>query len=430
MLLVNNTLTHPVLLPLIAALASPGAAQTPEPQAEKYALVDAFPAQKIFDRPIYIDHHAGDPAVYYVVEQYGRIYRIPRDGKDGSRELFLDWRSQTFSPRSGGHNEEGLLGFALDPKFDKNGFVYIYYSRKTGQRTMRRRGREFKVPTRESVVSRLATTMHGKQRIAVVNSELAILRVNQPYGNHNGGTIVFGPDQMLYIVLGDGGLANDPLKAGQDLANILGSILRIDVRGATEAQPYKVPADNPFVKREKARGEIWAFGVRNPWRMSFDRDSGDLWCADVGQDVWEEVDRIVKGGNYGWNKREALHPFPPKKKGFGGSDQTDTVADTSKTAMIDPVAEYHHREGVSVTGGYVYRGSDLPELRGRYVYADYQTGRLWCVAEDRKAGKHQVTKLMRRAGAVASFGETASGEVLILRYDGGKISRLVRAPAK
>jgi len=428
MLLVDNTLTHASLVTI--ALASISLAQTPKTQAERYALADAFPSQAEFDRPIYIDHHKGDPAVYYLVEQYGRIFRIPRDGDKGSRELFLDWRSQTFSPRSGGHNEEGLLGFAFDPEFDENGFVYIYYSIKTGDRTTRRRGKEFKIPTRASVVSRLATAMHGEQRIAVVNSELAILRVNQPFGNHNGGTIVFGPDQMLYVVLGDGGAANDPLKAGQDLSNILGSILRIDVRGASIEQPYKVPSDNPFVGRDKARGEIWAYGVRNPWRMSFDRDTGDLWCADVGQNLWEEVDRVVKGGNYGWNKREGLHSFPPRKPGAAGSDRTSTGGDRSQAGMIDPVAEYHHREGVSVTGGYVYRGSDLPELRGKFVYADYQTGRLWCVAEDRKGGKHQVTQLMRRAGAVASFGETVSGEVLLLRYDGGRISRLVRAPEK
>ena len=201
--------------------------------------------------------------------------------------------------------------------------------------------------------------------------------------------------------------------------------VRDNVAGATQAQLYKIPPDNPFVGRAGARGEIWAYGVRNPWRMSFDRETGDLWCADVGQNLWEEVNRVVKGGNYGWNKREGRHPFPPRAAG-----SVDTDGEARDAGMVEPVAEYHHRDGVSVTGGYVYRGADLPELRGQYLYADYQTGRLWCVAEDREAGNHKVTPLMRRAGAVASFGETVSGEVLILRYDGDKISRLVRAPAK
>ncbi len=428
MFFVSNTLIYQALI--AAAFVSVGFAQATKPEIEKYALIPAFPAQAKFDRPLCIDHHQGDPAVYYVIEQYGRIYRIPRDGEQGGRELFLDWRSQTLSPRSGGHNEEGLLGFAFAPKFDENGFVYLYYSRKTGQKTLRRRGKEFQVPTRESVLSRFATVLHGKQRIAVVDSELPILRVPQPYGNHNGGTIAFGPDQMLYVALGDGGAANDPLKAGQDLSNLLGSILRLDVRNATNSSPYKVPADNPFVGRDQARGEIWAYGVRNPWRISFDRATGELWCADVGQNLWEEVNRVVQGGNYGWNKREALHAFSSKKKPLTDAEKSASRAGADQAGMLDPVAEYHHREGVSVTGGYVYRGTDLPELRGQYLYADYQTGRLWSVAEDRTAGKHRVTALMRRAGAVASFGETDAGEILILRYDGDLISRLVRAPTK
>ena len=323
----------------IGVLTVASLAQDPKAPPERYALVDAFPAQAKFDRPIYIDHHHGDAGVYYVVEQYGRVYRIPRDGDEATREVFLDWRSQTLSPRSGGHNEEGLLGFAFDPLFDQNGFVYIYYSRRTGLKTIRRRGKEFTIPTRESVVSRFATTMHGAERIAVVTSELEVLRVSQPYGNHNGGTIVFGPDLMLYIVLGDGGAANDPLQAGQDLSNLLGSILRVDVRGATSAQPYQVPADNPFVGRGGARGEIWAYGVRNPWRMSFDRETGDLWCADVGQNLWEEVDRVIKGGNYGWNKREGRHPFPPNKAGPGDSTGQGEMVDTTLSPFMPTAAK-------------------------------------------------------------------------------------------
>ena len=379
-----------------------------------YEVVDAFPAQAKFDRPVLFDHDAADPDVYYVGEQCGKVFRIPRDGEKGDRHLFLDWTAKTFSPKSGGHNEEGLLGFAFDPKFAENGRVFIYYSRKTGERTFRRRGKEHTIATRESVISRLSSKKdESGRRVADPDSEHVVMRVPQPWGNHNGGTIVFGPDGMLYIVLGDGGAANDPRGNAQNLGTLLGSVLRIDVRNSRVKKPYAIPADNPFVDKLGARGEIFCYGLRNLWRISFDRENGDLWGADVGQDIWEEVDRLVKGGNYGWNKMEGTHPFPPS-------------AEPVTEGMIAPVAQYHHREGISITGGYVYRGKTMPELRGQYIYADYQTGRLWAVAEDREHGKHKVTQLVRRAGAVASFGEGPDGEIFILRYDGHRISRLTR----
>lgn len=378
-----------------------------------YEVVDAFVGQAPFDRPIHLDHHPADPEVYYVVEQYGRIFRIPRDGAKRDRVLFLDWSKRCLHPKSpvAGNNEEGLLGFAFDPAFAKNGFVYLYYSAKTGEQKSRRSGKMF--PRRASVISRLAT----KDGVADPGSELEILKIPQPYGNHNGGTIVFGPDEMLYVALGDGGLANDPHQHGQNLNTLLGSILRIDVRGAEPGQPYRIPQDNPFAARNRARGEIWAYGLRNPWRINFDRKTGDLWCADVGQNIWEEVDRIVKGGNYGWNKMEGTHPFPPGAKPV-------TVG------VIPPVIEYHHRDGISITGGQVYRGEEMPELVGHYIYADYVSGRLWALKEDRQEGKHHNRLLVRRAGAVASFAEGPSGELFILRYDGNTISRLRRKPTR
>jgi glucose/arabinose dehydrogenase len=380
-----------------------------------YEAVDAFPAQKPFDRPLALVKDPVDSSACYVVQQYGRVLEIPRDGTMGDREVFLDWREKTLSPKSGGHNEEGLLGFAFDPDYARNGFFYIYYSFKTGERESRRRpGRKFAL--RESRVSRLHVdrTPKGDPRGF---RELVLMKIPQPYGNHNGGTILFGADKMLYIALGDGGLANDPKLNGQNLQTLLGAILRVDVRGATKDNPYIIPKDNPFVGRQDARGEIWAYGFRNPWRINFDSASGDLWCADVGQNIWEEVDRVIKGGNYGWNKMEATHPFPPR-----------TRRDASK--YLPPVAEYHHREGISITGGQVYRGEAMPELVGQYLYADYVSGRLWSVKEDRKGGKHEVRLLIRKVGAVASFAEGAAGEVFLLTYEPHRILKLQRRTKK
>ncbi len=406
--------TLSLALALPSLLPAQESAQTPE-QTPDYDLVNAFPSQKSFKRPVYLDHHASDPGQYYVVEQAGMIYRITQSG-GSKRQVFLDWQEKTLSPSSKpqGHNEEGLLGFAFDVDFANNGFVYIYYSQVTGNKMMKRGKREFKVLTRESVISRLGTEKKDGELKALPDSELVLLKVEQPYGNHNGGTILVGADGMLYIALGDGGWANDPHDHGQDLQTLLATILRVDVRGATAEQPYRIPADNPFVDNKDARGEIWAYGLRNVWRFSFDRETQEMWCGDVGQNLWEEVDRIVKGGNYGWNLMEAKHLFGKTKK-----------ADLPKD-LIAPVAEYPRKDGLSVTGGYVYRGTKHPELQGQYVYGDFVSGRVWAVREDRQDGKHAVTQLLHRQGLmIASFAQEPDGELLVLAFD-GKIYRLVK----
>jgi glucose/arabinose dehydrogenase len=223
---------------------------------------------------------------------------------------------------------------------------------------------------------------------------------------------------MMYVALGDGGAAADPHGNGQNLETLLGKILRIDVRGATAARPYRVPADNPFAGRgEGVRGEIWAYGLRNPWRIAFDRENGDLWCGDVGQDRIEEVDRIVRGGNYGWNLMEG-------DEVFGGAELTAE----QRADLVAPIATYPRREGASVTGGHVYRGEALPELRGRYLYADFVSGNVWGVREDRDGGKHDVLKLAAAGPQVqiASFAELPDGEVWLLGFD-GRVHRLARA---
>ena len=408
----------PSLLPtlVLASMASACTQQGQQPGQDvqplpggKVTLADAFPAQPAFDRPLYMDHHASDPGHYWVVEQYGRISRIPADGTSKERDLVLDWNARVLHPKNGGHDEEGLLGFAFDPGYAENRQCWVYWSR--------RKGRD----ARESVISRLRIGEKGGRPQVEESSELEVMTIDQPFSNHNGGTILFGPDGMLYVGLGDGGAANDPHGNGQNLRTLLGSILRIDVRDASEAKPYAVPADNPFVGIKDARGEIWAYGLRNVWRMSFDRANGDLWCGDVGQNLWEEVDRVVKGGNYGWNLMEGNHPFPPKR--------TRPVLPKD---YVPPVAEYSHARGLSVTGGYVYRGQRIPDLIGCFVYADYLSGLMWAVREDRDGGAHQVLDI-GQAGPrrIASFAEAPDGELFTCCFDGRiyRVEREAAAPA-
>ena len=268
------------------------------------------------------------------------------DGSDHVLVIeFLDIRDRVSNRGS----EEGLLGLAIDPH--KDGQFYVYYSAANPRR---------------SVVSRFSSGSKGQpaeRKPADPGSELVILEVDQPYPNHNGGQIAFGPDGYLYVGLGDGGSAGDPLGNGQNTSTLLGSILRIDVSEChCSGQPYAIPPDNPFADGG-GRSEIWAYGLRNPWRFSFDRQTGDLWTGDVGQNQWEEIDIIERGGNYGWNILEANHCFNPRNN----CDDAGT---------IPPVWEYS-LDGTpcSVIGGHVYRGNAIPWLRGTYIYGDFCSGK-------------------------------------------------------
>jgi glucose/arabinose dehydrogenase len=232
------------------------------------------------------------------------------------------------------------------------------------------------------------------------SSEEELLRIPQPYWNHNGGTICFGPDGYLYVGLGDGGSANDPHGNGQNLQTLLGKILRIDVDHKDEGKAYAVPKDNPFVGRDDALPEVYASGLRNVWRIAFDRETGTLWAGDVGQNLWEEIDLIVSGGNYGWSVRESAHPFGPDGSG-------------PRTDLIDPIWEYDHQVGKSITGGVVYRGKNVPELAGKYLYADYVSGKLWALKYDEAARKVISNEEISSVPGVAiiTFGEDEGGEV-------------------
>ena len=369
--------TAVVLLLAAIALAVTHAPNAALPTLE---LERVFPALT-FERPVLLTHAGDGSNRVYVVEQRGVVHRID-PAAPGRTDAFLDIRSRV----SRGGNEEGMLGLAFDPRFTANGRFYVYYSAASPRR---------------SVLSRFETGSNGLGDAA---SESALLEVRQPYSNHNGGMIAFGPDGMLYVALGDGGSAGDPQRNGQDLGTLLGAILRIDVTQAGDGAPYAIPGDNPFVGQRGARGEIWAYGLRNPWRFSFDSETGDLWTGDVGQNALEEVDVVRRSGNYGWNVMEGSRCFR----------STSCNADDFEP----PVAEYGRDLGCSITGGYVYRGQRLPELRDVYLYADYCSGRIWGLRYDGERVTEQA-QLARASFQVPSFGEDEAGEVYVLGFDGG-----------
>ena len=331
-----------------------------------------------FERPVALVFPDDGSRRGFVVEQAGRIIALG-DGREAG--VFLDIRDRV-NDRG---EEEGLLGLAFDPDFYSNGFFYVYYSADGPRR---------------SVVSRF--TAHPGEDTADAGSERLILEVEQPYANHNGGQIVFGPDDMLYVGLGDGGSRGDPRGHGQNRGTLLGTILRLDVSTPDATGGYAIPPDNPFVGVEGARAEIWAYGLRNPWRFSFDWETGDLWAADVGQNSLEEVDLIERGLNYGWNIME-------------GDERFSRSGDTR--GLEPPVAVYGRDDGCSVTGGYVYRGSRLPSLYGAYVYGDFCSGKIWALRHDGS----RVTESMRIADTnirIASFAEDGEGELYILDLEG------------
>ncbi|MBM80336.1 MAG: glucose dehydrogenase [Planctomycetaceae bacterium] len=333
-------------------------------------------------RPIMLTHMGDGTNRVVVASQRGVLHVIENtDGQQTSKVLLDHSRKVVYKDRQ---NEEGLLGVAFHPDFKKNGEFFLYYTTTDAEHT--------------SVVSRFRVSTTDPNK-ADAKFEEEVIRIPQPYWNHNGGTIAFGPDGKLYIALGDGGAGNDPHGNAQNLGELLGSILRIDVDKKVGGKNYSIPRDNPFVNRKGAKPEIWAYGVRNIWRLAFDRETGHLWAADVGQNLWEEINIVVRGGNYGWNLREGRHPF-----GKNGSAANDK--------LIDPVWEYDHAVGRSITGGHVYRGKKLPGLNGSYLYADYITGKVYALNYDEKNKKVVSNKLIETPRfPIISFGEDEAGEV-------------------
>ncbi len=356
---------------------------------------------RTFNAPLALLQAPGDNGRWFVVEQAGVVRDFSESNSDPAT-TFVDISAQV---ESGG--EKGLLGMAFHPQYPTNGRVYLSYTHRAGSQLL----------SRISAFDTVATGNGRRQMNAA--SEQVLLTVNQPFDNHNGGHIAFGPDGYLYIGFGDGGSGDDPQNNGQQRNTLLGKLLRIDVDGIP---PYSIPSDNPFsggamctqgvASSPSAQcPEIWAYGLRNPWRWSFDSSTGLLWLADVGQNQWEEVNRIERAGNYGWRCREGAHDH--------------ITANCPNSGLIDPVAEYPHTNGnISITGGYVYRDTQSTPLQGQYLFADFGSGRIWTT----HSGTRTPRELLDSTANIASFGESNGGELYAVDMN-GPLSRIVFEPA-
>ena len=373
------------------------------------------------ERPVWMSEAPDGSGRLFVVYQVGKILVVKKgsDGADAKEFLNIEARD----PKAGGENECGLLSIAFHPGFTTNGLFYVYYNQRNSGNPQ-----PLNFPIR-SVISEFKVSATDADK-ADLQSERIVLQVQQPFGNHKGGQVSFGPDGFLYIGLGDGGSADDPFNSGQNSANLLGKILRIDVNGRQKVGRfpnqrelgYTTPKDNPFAKETDmgdrgARKEIYALGLRNPWRFSFDRATGALWAGDVGQNIWEEVDLIVNGGNYGWNVREGLHHFKP---GPDGAKYLEPVIEYPHQSKFQSQAMFpDHSVGLCVVGGYVYHGKKSPALEGVYIYGDYNLGTFWGLRYDADAKK--VTAhgtLLQQPNNIDSFAEDADGEIYSLMQDG------------
>ena len=340
------------------------------------------------DQPLYLTHSGDGSGDIFIVEKGGTI-RIVKNGQVQNRP-FLDITTRVGSSGS----EQGLLSVAFHPDYKNNGFLFVDYTDTSGN----------------TVVARF--TAASDRNSADSNSFKKILGFQQPFQNHNGGQLAFGPDGMLWIGAGDGGSAGDPQGNGQNTNTLLGSILRIDV---DHGDPYAIPADNPFANGSGGKPEVWAFGLRNPWRFSFDRLTHDLYIGDVGQSTWEEIDFVSSalqpGLNFGWNRMEGTHCYPPNSS-------------CDKTGITFPVAEYSHAPGnCSVTGGYVYRGAQYPEIDGVYFFTDYCSGAIWALADDASGNWTQNQVGQGKAG-YSSFGEDGNGELYVTDLSNGTVYHL------
>jgi len=367
-----------------AAASTTAAPARGTPVAGGYRAVRAFP-QIALGQMTDMEVVPGQPGVALVLTKDGVVYRVALDDASTQPVVFLDIRDRLIANPG---QEEGLLGLAFAPEYATSGTFYLYYTRGD---------------PRHNRLSRF--TARGDT--ADPNSEQAVLDLPQKrFSNHNGGEITFGPDGYLYIGVGDGGGGGDPDGNGQNMNALLGKILRIDV----SRQPYGIPPDNPFAQGGGAP-EVYAYGLRNPWRFAFDPATGALWAADVGQNRWEEIDRIVKGANYGWNVMEGAHCFQPAT----GCDET---------GLTLPRAEYGRDGGCSVTGGYVYRGRAMPELDGWFVYGDFCSGRVWAL--DTADDSSPPVQLAQTGASITSFFRDSAGELYLVTFD-NDILRLERA---
>jgi glucose/arabinose dehydrogenase len=385
----DATATEPISLP------TPTITSEIAPLAPDQVRVRLAPAYDGFEAPVFLTHAGDGSGRLFVVEKTGKIWIIV-DG-EVQPAPFLDVSSKI----TAAGNEQGLLGLAFAPTFAETGHFFINYTDKQGATTVAR-----------------YTVADADPNQADAQSAFLVLTVAQPAANHNAGMLDFGPDGYLYVPLGDGGAANDRFGNGQNPATLLGKILRLDVT-TDPAQPYQIPADNPFVSADwngqDVRDEVWAIGLRNPWRTSFDRETGDFWVADVGQNQIEEVNVLQPGApggeNLGWPIMEGMSCF--------------NAADCDQTGLTLPVADYTHVGGnCSVTGGYVYRGAEFPQWRGIYFYGDYCSGRFWALAPDGSGGWRNA-EILDADFVLSSFGEDEAGELYALDYGSGVIYHLM-----
>lgn len=378
-----------LLSSLLIAQDTP-APNTPEPEV---FFKDTF---KDADLPkaLFFATAPGDPTRAYVLGQDGQIFTFTMADRVKDLQTALALGSRT---RSGG--EEGLLGLAFHPDFATNRKLYLQFT--AGD-----------MP-RRNIIAQYTANQDGT--VIDAQSRKEILTIPQPYSNHNGGMLAFGPDKMLYIALGDGGAAHDPQNNGQRLDTLLGKILRIDVDHQDKDLQYAIPKDNPFVSTPNAKPEIWAMGLRNPWRFSFDTQTGELWAGDVGQNAWESVFLVTKGGNYGWRIMEGSHDHRP-------NDPKPSIP------ITPPVYDYPRSMGQCVTGGYVYRGKSIPQLQGVYIFGDYAKGVVWGLR--RIEGKPpKVWQIEKNIPNISSFGQDADGEIYVVSIH-GRIKKLTPLPSK
>jgi glucose/arabinose dehydrogenase len=367
-----------IVLPAFNSCSSNGSeGENPPPT---YKVAQAFPNLS-FTRPVDFQHAGDNTNRIFVVEQEGVISVFPNNVNTPSKKTFLDIKTKV----NDSGNEEGLLGLAFHPNYETNGYFYVNYTAASPRRTVISR---FKVST-------------GDADVADAASEYVILEFDQPYSNHNGGQLAFGSD---------GGSGGDPEENGQNRSTLLGKILRIDVNSEADGNKYAIPADNPFKSNSSGyKQEIYAYGLRNPWRFSFDPVTNWLWAGDVGQNLYEEIDIIEKGGNYGWDVMEGKHCFEPST----GCNQT---------GLKLPIWEYGRSLGISITGGFVYRGAILDELYGKYIYADFGSGRIWSLDFTNLNSPVNV-QLLQAPFNISAFGVDQSNELYICSFD-NKIYKL------
>jgi uncharacterized repeat protein (TIGR03806 family) len=377
----------------------------PRPATQTAVALSPALGGKTFSQPVAITQAPGDDKRFFVTQLSGQIRVVSADGTFAPNLIDLTAYPNEVKGGAGtGGQEYGLLGLTFSPNWQTNHTAYISYNKPSG------------APSGvDSLIARYRSSDNGATLDFATRQPL--IQFPQPYPNHKGGNILFGPDGYLYIGFGDGGSAGDPQNRAQDVTNMFGKMLRIDVENQTK---YRIPPDNPFANDPgNASREIFAWGLRNPWRWSFDRATGELWVGDVGQDVWEEIDKVKLGGNYGWHVREAAHCYPP----------STTTCQTA--GLIEPIVEYSHTSrggpGNCVIGGYVYRGSAIPSLVGQYVFADETSGDIWRIVYD-AAGKAQMEVLLETGKNISSFGEGADGELYLTSFTDGKVFKLT--PAK